>query len=162
MEFPNIPARRANHAEAVGRVIAAYERFHAWITKLHAPHFVELNLTLAQMKALYLVAAAGPLPMRRLSQQLGTAPSTTSEVVEGLVANGLLERIQDPTDRRRVVVRATETAVERLEDFHELSRTRLIELLSRIGEEADLAAIERAINLLADAAGDYVHEERPR
>ena len=159
MEFPNISGRPASHADAVGRVVAAYERFHAWITKLHAPHFVELNLTLAQMKALYLVAAAGPVPMRRLAEQLGTAPSTTSEVVDGLVGMGLLERVQDPGDRRLVVVRATETAVERLEDFHELSRSRLIELLSRIGDEQDLAAIEHAINLLADAAGEYAHEE---
>ena len=140
-------------------MLAAYERFHAWIAKLHAPHFIELNLTLAQLKALYLVAAAGPLSMSELSERMGTVPSTSSELVDGLVALQLLERVADPTDRRRVLVQATATALERLEDFNELSRSRLIELLSRIEGERDLVAIERAINLLADAAGSYVREE---
>jgi DNA-binding MarR family transcriptional regulator len=140
-------------------VLGAYERFHAWLSKLHAPHFIELNLTLAQLKALYLVAAAGPLSMRELSERLGTVPSTSSELVDGLVALQLLERIADPADRRRVLVQATPVAVDRLEDFNELSRTRLIELLERIDRRSDLVTIERAINLLADAAGSYVREE---
>jgi DNA-binding MarR family transcriptional regulator len=156
LELPKIPA---DHQAAIERVLAAYERFHVWIAKLHAPHFVELNLTLAQLKALYLVAAAGPLSMRELAERLGTVPSTSSELVEGMVALRLLERIDDPEDRRRVLVRATATALERLEDFNELSRSRLIELLSRIDRQSDLVAIERAINLQADAAGSYVREE---
>jgi DNA-binding MarR family transcriptional regulator len=156
LELPNIPG---DHDRAIERVLVAYERFHAWLSKLHAPHFIELNLTLAQLKALYLVAAAGPLSMRELSERLGTVPSTSSELVDGLVALQLLERVDDPEDRRRVLVQATTMAVDRLEDFNELSRTRLIELLERIDRRSDLVTIERAINLLADAAGSYVREE---
>jgi DNA-binding MarR family transcriptional regulator len=154
--LPNI---LGDQERAIERVLGAYERFHAWLSKLHAPHFIELNLTLAQLKALYLVAAAGPLSMRELSERLGTVPSTSSELVDGLVALQLLERIADPADRRRVLVQATPVAVDRLEDFNELSRTRLIELLERIDRRSDLVTIERAINLLADAAGSYVREE---
>lgn len=138
--------------------MAAYGRFHTWISRLHAPHFVELTLTLAQLKTLYLVSAAGPMRMSAVAEQLGTAPSTTSGVVDGLVGLGLLERFEDPADRRQVLVRATPAARERLSDFSELSLTRLRELLARIGTERDLAAIEHAINLLADAAGSAVEE----
>jgi DNA-binding MarR family transcriptional regulator len=143
---------------AIERVVAAYGRFHGWISRLHAPHFIELNLTLAQLKTLYLVSAAGPMRMSAIAEQLGTAPSTTSGVVDGLVGLGLLERFEDPADRRQVLVRPTPAAEARLSDFSELSLTRLRELLARMGTERDLAAIEHAINLLADAAGSAVEE----
>lgn len=138
--------------------MAAYERFHAWISRLHVPHFLELSLTLAQLKTLYLVSAAGPMRMSEVAERLGTAPSTTSGVVDGLAQLGLLEREEDPADRRQVVVRATDKAHATLEDFHDLGRTRLIALLARIEREDDLITIERAIDLLADAAGSTAEE----
>jgi DNA-binding MarR family transcriptional regulator len=114
------------------RVIAAYERFHAAITRLHVPHFLELSLTLAQLK--------------------------TSGVVDGLVHQGLLERVEDTTDRRQVHVRATAASRETLEDFHDLSRTQLRAILARIESEAELATIERAVDLLTDATGSATEE----
>lgn len=140
--------------------MAAYERFHAWITKLHVPHFLELSLTLAQLKTLYLVTTAGPMRMSEVAERLGTAPSTTSGVVDGLVHLDLIERVEDPSDRRQVVVQATGAARERLEDFHELGRGRLRELLARIEREDELVTIEHAINLLAGAAGRSAEDSR--
>ena len=103
--------------DLIGRVIAAYDRFYASIARLHAPHVIELSLTLAQLKALYLIASSGSMRMSEVAERLGTAASTTSEVVHGLVQLGLLERLEDPADRRQVLVRPTPAAAERLEDF---------------------------------------------
>lgn len=153
---PNISS--APNAEAIESVVDAYGRFHAWISKLHVPHFLELSLTLAQLKTLYLVSASGPMRMRAIAEQLGTAASTSSEVVDGLVQLGLLERGTDATDRRQVVVRATAQAHETLEDFHDLGRTRLVELLSLVERHEDLVTIKRAIELLAHAAGTTAKE----
>jgi DNA-binding MarR family transcriptional regulator len=138
--------------EAIERVISAYERFHGWIMKVHAPHFLELNLTLAQLRTLYLVAAAGPMRMSEVAERLGTAPSTTTGVVDALVSLRLLERGEDPSDRRNVVVRTTNAARERLEDFHELGRGRLRELLERFENPEAIAEVEHTIDLLTDAA----------
>ncbi|HSK93178.1 MAG TPA: MarR family transcriptional regulator [Candidatus Angelobacter sp.] len=132
--------------------MSSYERFQGWIMKVHVPHFLELNLTLAQLRTLYLVTAAGPMRMSEVADRLGTAPSTTTGVVDGLVALGLLERGEDAGDRRHVVVRTTHAARERLEDFHELGRGRLRELLERFESREALAEVEHAIDLLTDAA----------
>ena len=110
-------------------------------------------MTLAQLKALYLIASAAPMRMSEVAERLGTAASTTSGVVDGLVQLGLLERVEDPADRRQVLVRPTPAAAERLEDFSELGRGRIRELLEQIQSPDDLVTIERAIDLLADAAG---------
>jgi DNA-binding MarR family transcriptional regulator len=138
---------------AVERVMAAYDRFHERIAVLHAPEVVELSLTLAQLKAVYLAAAAGPIHMGALAVRLGTAVSTTSEVVERLVQMGLLDRTADPADRRQVLVSATPTALAQLEDISELGRGRMRDLLLRIPTSGDIETVERALRLLADAAG---------
>ena len=133
-------------------VIAAFDRFHATLSRLHVPHFLELSLTLAQLKALYLIVTNGPMRMTEIAERLGTAPSTSTGVVDGLVQLGLLERHEDPADRRQVVVEATAAARERLEDFSELGRGRLRAMLARVERDKDLRTIERALTLLTDAA----------
>ena len=154
--MPNDPEQTNSSSrpneESVERVIDAYDRFHDAITRLHAPSVIELKLTLAQLKALYLIAASGPMRMSEVSERLGTAPSTTSGVVEGLVKLELVERTEDPADRRHVLVRTTPGARERLDDFSELGHRRIRELLAQIGSPDDLVTIERAIDLLTDAA----------
>ena len=91
--------------------------------------------------------------MSEVAERRGTAASTTSGVVDGLVHLDLLERVEDPADRRQVLVRPTAGAAERLEDFSELGHRRIRELLGEIRSPDDLVIIERAIELLADAAG---------
>jgi DNA-binding MarR family transcriptional regulator len=137
---------------SVEAVVESYGRFHAWLTKAHVPDFLELSLTLAQLRTLYLVAASGPMSMSQVAERLGTAPSTATGVVDALVQLGLLERTVDPSDRRQVVVGPTAAAFERLEDFSELSRRRLRELLAYIQSPDELVTIERAIDLLTAAA----------
>ncbi|MFZ0168357.1 MAG: MarR family transcriptional regulator [Candidatus Dormiibacterota bacterium] len=65
------------------------------------------NTTLRQHEVLRLVSVRGPLAMHELAQLLGISRSSATEVVERLVAHGLLERRQDPIDRRTVQVALT-------------------------------------------------------
>jgi DNA-binding MarR family transcriptional regulator len=155
--MPNNPRRPNSRADskdaARERVIGSFDRFHAWLTKAHVPDFLELNLTMAQMRAMYLVVAAGPMRMSQVAERLGTAPSSATGLVDALVETGMLERIEDPADRRQVLVRATPAAHTRIEAFSELNRTRLRSLLAEIRSADELVTIERAIDLLTDAAG---------
>jgi DNA-binding MarR family transcriptional regulator len=136
----------------------AYDVFHRQMLALHAPELLELNLTLAQLKAVYLVVATGPIRMSALAVQLGTAISTTSGVVDRLVHAGVLARSEDPADRRQVLVAATPTAVRQLEEVSELGRDRMRELLDRLPTINDIETVERAVRLLADAAAG-AHED---
>ncbi len=137
---------------AVVDALDAFDRFHERIVALHAPAIAELSLTVAQLKAVYLTAAAGPLRMGALSTRLGTALSTTSGVVDRLVQMGLIERAEDSADRRQVLVHATGKAVALLEDMSELGRGRMRELLMQIDDPNDIHTVERAVRLLTAAA----------
>ncbi|MFZ0996184.1 MAG: MarR family transcriptional regulator [Candidatus Dormiibacterota bacterium] len=65
------------------------------------------NTTFRQHEVLRLVAEQGLLAMHELALLLGISRSSATEVVDRLVAHGLLERRQDPIDRRTVNVAIT-------------------------------------------------------
>jgi DNA-binding MarR family transcriptional regulator len=137
----------------------AYEALHRRMVAVHTPEVVDLDLTLAQLKVIYVVAATGSLSMGALAEQLGTALSTTSGTVDRLVRRGLLERTEDPADRRQVIVRATPAALEQIEVMSELGRARMRELLTRL-PLADVETIERAIGILSEAVAALTKETR--
>jgi DNA-binding MarR family transcriptional regulator len=144
----------------IARVVAAYDRLHRLIAPGHASDLVDLDVTIAQLKTLSVTAAAGPIRMGELAVRLGTALSTTSGVVDRLVQLGYLERLEAPTDRRQVLVRATDVAQARLDAINELGRERLHALLEGMESAEDLATVERAIELLTEAGGRQLASEQ--
>jgi DNA-binding MarR family transcriptional regulator len=144
--------RGPEHEAAVERVVAAFERFMSQVASAHAPDFVGVGLTMPQAKALYLVQAQPGLRMSDLAASLGVSLPTVSGVVERLVEHGLLDRRDDPADRRHVVLRLTEAGTAQLEMVRELNAGHLRALLARV-DAVDLATIERSIHVLAVAAG---------
>ncbi|HET7168994.1 MAG TPA: MarR family transcriptional regulator [Candidatus Limnocylindrales bacterium] len=137
----------AGAAEAVERVIVAYEAFMHGLMATHAPDMHEVDITMAQARALYIVLATGQLRMSELAAAMRVTSSTATGQVDRLVELGLLERLADPADRRQVVVRTTPAAVERLEHLRELNTHRMRELLAGLSL-ADLRTVERAIAIL--------------
>jgi DNA-binding MarR family transcriptional regulator len=149
----------APNQQAVAEVVAAYDRLQRLLAPAHASDLVDLDLTVAQLKTLYVTAASGPIQMGALAVRLGTALSTTSGVVDRLVQLGLLERLEAPSDRRQVLVRATDTALARLDAINELGRARLRELLAGMRSGEDLAVVRRAVELLTEAVARQLSTE---
>jgi MarR family transcriptional regulator, organic hydroperoxide resistance regulator len=116
----------------------------------HAPELSEVDVTMAQVKALYLLVAAGEMRMSVLATSLGVTSSTATGLVDRLVELGLAARHADAHDRRQVVIGATERARAVLEHFRELNAAQMRHLLSFVDPD-DLPVIEHAIRLMADA-----------
>jgi DNA-binding MarR family transcriptional regulator len=137
----------------------AYESLHQRLVAVHTPDVVDMSLTLAQMKVIYVTAAGGPLTMGALAERLGTSLSSTSGAVDRLVRKGLLARREGPADRRQVLVEPTPEALEQIERMSELGRSRLRELLGSMSA-ADVKTVERAIRLMTDAVASLTEENR--
>ena len=73
-------------------------------------HSVErdLNLTGAQLFVLGELAAEPNVSIRRIAERTLTDPSSVSVVIARLVERGLVERQQDPTDKRKSLLAVTE------------------------------------------------------
>lgn len=136
---------------AVDRVLAAYEELMHRLVSTHLPEFMEVAVTMSQAKVLYTVLAAGSLRMSELAARLGVSLSTTSGQVDRLVELGLLDRRDDPADRRQVVVSVTPGGETQVGRFRELNNEQLLLMLDRVGDD-DLTLVERAMKVLVHAA----------
>jgi DNA-binding MarR family transcriptional regulator len=79
--------------------------------------FEQVDLSLAQVKALGIIRhlGGGGVQMRVIAMACNVTPRTTTGVVDGLEAAGLVERVPDPHDRRAVIARLTPEGERRLE-----------------------------------------------
>jgi DNA-binding MarR family transcriptional regulator len=137
------------------------DAFHSMMQRQmrqHAPDLSDVDITMAQVKALYTLLAAGELRMSALAASLGVTSSTATGLVDRLVEVGLAVRHADSHDRRQVVIRPTEEAQAVLERFRELNAAEMRRLLAFV-HPRDLPVIERAIRLMSDAT-DRAAESR--
>lgn len=141
----------ADREAAKDRIVEAYEMLMHRVASTHAAEFLEVGVTMSQAKVLYLVQAEPDLRMSDLSGRLGVSLSTVSGVVDRLVDQGLLDRRDDPGDRRHVMLRITGAGATQLQRFRELNAREFRAILGRV-DPADLAVVERAIALLSAAA----------
>ena len=68
----------------------------------------ELRLGFTQLAGLYVLADGSTLTVGELAEAIGRSPSATSRLVDGLVRRRLVERHQEPEDRRQRTLRLTQ------------------------------------------------------
>jgi DNA-binding MarR family transcriptional regulator len=108
--------------------------------------WMEIDLTIAQLRTLLVLAEEGPLVIGQIAQRLGIGLSTGGHLVDRLVQAGLAERAEDAGDRRRTLARLTpkgEDLYARLLN-HPLQMQTLIQKV----DDADLAALLQGLQAL--------------
>ena len=119
--------------------------FHGF--KAHmGPILKNIDLTLAQLRTLAILAEEGPLVIGQIAQRLGVGLSTGGHLVERLVQAGLAERAEDAGDRRRTVARLT-AAGEAMYGQLRIGPQRLQSLLQEM-DDNDLQALLQGISAL--------------
>ena len=113
--------------------------------------WMEIDLTIAQLRTLLVLAEEGPLVIGQIAQRMGIGLSTGGHLVDRLVQAGLAERTEDTEDRRRTLARLTPKG----EDLYAqlLNHSLQIQTLIQKLEDADLTAFLqglRALNRLVE------------
>ena len=118
------------------------------LQKRSASHWIDLDLSLAQVKTLLIIGDLESSGIEQIASMLGVSQPTTSHLVERLVQSKLADRVQDSHNRRRVVVQLTQAGEELLQ--HLLGSGALSELADHLGDlsEEELAVCARGIRLL--------------
>ncbi len=104
------------------------------------------DLTLPQIRALLVLFAIAPCTLKAFAHRSGISGASASQMIDRLVDLGLVDRHQDPDDRRRVVLELTDEA-RRCTTAHEES------VLLRIAELMDMIGPDYAAKWL-DVAGE--------
>jgi MarR family transcriptional regulator, organic hydroperoxide resistance regulator len=114
------------------------------------PSWMELELTMAQLKTLFAVAHRGPLTVNALAELLGVTQSTVSHLVDRLESVKLVERVADAQDRRRTLVQPAQAGADLLRTLQQGQRDVMRTLLGRL-ELAELAALVRGLSAVLRA-----------
>ena len=115
-----------------------------------SPSWSHLDLTMAQLKAVFVVAQDGPLTVSAIAEALGTGRPAASNVIDRLVQLVLVTRTEDATDRRRTNVQLTDAGSELVERLQRSGRAALAGWLDML-DETDLAALAQGMTALAIA-----------
>jgi len=71
------------------------------------PDWMELDMTMAQIKALFTISQGEAVPVSGIAEYLGVGQPTASHLVDKIVRLGLADRSESPTDRRVTLVHLT-------------------------------------------------------
>jgi DNA-binding MarR family transcriptional regulator len=116
--------------------------------------------TIAQYRALVVLASRGPQRMVDLAGALDVAPSTAGRMCDRLVRKGLIRRHRARGDRRAVLVSVT-TAGRRVVDEATARRRALIaDILAELPVPVQ-RAVAQALQAFAEAAGEVPDSRWP-
>lgn len=94
----------------------------------------DLNFT--QLKLMFVLAnAEAPLPIGQIAELTGGGLPATGRAVDGLVRHGLVDRSEDPEDRRVKLVRITRQGDEAMQAVFASRIAALREVLAKLSDE---------------------------
>ena len=114
----------------------------------HTPEFLAIDVTMSQAKLLHVVATEPEASMSSLAGRLGVSLSTLSGVVDRLVEHGLLDRREDASDRRQVIIALTTEGRSVIERFRELGSRHFRSLLVLLDDD-ELNGLARGVSAMA-------------
>lgn len=142
------PRATDNLAEQVADL---HLRLNRVLRGIHPDPWVHLDLTTPQLKVMFFLERKGATPVGAIAAALRVSPPTVTGILDRLVEQRLVRRLEDPDDRRLVLVSLTERGSDLLGHLHEAGRARLVRVLERL-EASELLMLQRALSAFLEAA----------
>lgn len=141
-----------NRAQLVEQVLRDQRQLlHCALQGESIPSLAQLDLTMAQLRALVIVAWSGPMPVGSLGNTLGVGKPAATLLVNTLVHRELVKRREDPDDRRRTLVQVSPHGQEFIDELLQGRRDTLSVWFERM-DDGDLAALARGFRALVTVA----------
>ena len=151
-------AERVADEAAVDAVLSASRTLIAVATRSLGAAAEETSI--AQYRALVVLASRGPQRLTDLADALGVAPSTAGRMCDRLVRKGLVRRHRARADRRAVLVSVT-AAGRGVVDQATVRRRELIAGILRNLPAGQQLEVARALAAFAAAAGEVPDSQWP-
>jgi DNA-binding MarR family transcriptional regulator len=118
---------------------------------------VDEVVTPPQMRVLVMIASRGALNLGAVARGLGVHPSNATRACDRLVAAGLLDRRDDPADRRNLQLQLTEQGQALVDDVMDRRRHAIAAVLERMPALQRTALVPVLVTFAA-AAGEMDDE----
>lgn len=115
------------------------------------PEWIGNDLTMPQIKILFLLFTFGKMRMSEVANKLGKKVSTATGIVDQLVEQQFIKREESPEDRRVVIIGLTERGTQLCDSFLQAGWEQSQPMLNRLSLE-ELRIVELAMGLISKAA----------
>ncbi len=157
--MPTRAARPVPAQAAAVQLGLALQRIRA---RMRAESTTSTGWTMSQLSTLARIMNDGPITTSALAQAEHVRPQSIAEIVTALKQDGLVVAEPDPTDRRKVLLRAT---ADGRDVIHQVSSSReawLARAIEAVVGPDDRAQLDRAVELLNRLAECDLGSSEPR
>jgi len=144
--------------DLIGQIVEAQRQMNRVIRERTLDPWVNLNLTVPQLKSLFYVSRHGRVNLSGLASGIRVTPANVTGIADRLVEQELLTRLPDADDRRVLWLRVTEKGEALLANLREVRASEMRKILDRLTTE-NLGMLARAFGVLAEAAEINEKEE---
>ncbi len=112
------------------RELAKNMRAHAF------KHWMTLSLSTTQVKSLFCIVENERISSRKLADMLDVTPANVTGIVDKLIEQGFVRRVENSEDRRVVFLETTDEGKKLLANLEQMATEHSARMLSRLsGEE---------------------------
>ena len=140
----------AQRSQLVGDALTAYHQVGLLLRRATNPTWLQLDLTMLQVKSLLLLAVRQSMTLGELATELDVSRQVGSTHLEPLRKRGLIDRASDPGDRRRQLIRLTPQAQPLVDQLNAVEPDCLQSWLRRMATR-DLQSLQQGLAALAAA-----------
>lgn len=105
------------------------------LRKINQEHWLELDLSMAQLKVLFLLNKGQPMMGNQIAAELRVTAPTVSGLLDRLEQQGLIKREYSSIDRRAIRVSLTAKGLQLVTKLHTHSKEKLIKVYQQMSAE---------------------------
>ncbi len=99
----------------------------------------------AQGRILFVLWEEDNIPIKELADRTGLAKTTLTSMLDRLEASGHIQRVYDPSDRRTVKIKLTETTLNLKKQYDEVS-VKMSEIFYKGFDDEEIISFEKSLN----------------
>jgi DNA-binding MarR family transcriptional regulator len=101
------------------RVLTALPNWVNAISQLNRLIAERMGVTASDLDCLHVLNQQGPATAAELARRVGLTPGSVSRMIDRLDAAGCIKRVNDPQDRRRVLIEPTSDGLARIAAYYD-------------------------------------------
>jgi DNA-binding MarR family transcriptional regulator len=137
--------------ELIREVLALGDQVDRETGKFNADPWIELKMTIAQLKSLFFISAKGKTNFKKLADALEVTPPNITGIIDRLVEQGLVSRTENSEDRRIMLLQMTEKGQELVNHLHENKFQKMRNVMINMSED-ELKAMMTGLKGILKAA----------
>jgi DNA-binding MarR family transcriptional regulator len=119
---------------------------------------IEDAVSVPQLRAMMILSTRGPMHLTALAEAMGVHPSNATRACDRLVAAGLLDRRDNPADRRHLLLQLTTAGHALIDGVIDRRRVAIEKILSRMPTE-HRRQLGQSLNQFAAAGGEPTSQD---